>query len=211
MTKEIDLLGTLNQRLSYIVGENMATQLKNDGHELNTDALVLAVNDVMTGNESRLTEEVKRSTVEEIQKLSQEQQSAEQADKSAKNAEEGVAYLAENSQKEGVTTTDSGLQYKSLVTGNGETPKASDSVTVHYKGTLTDGTIFDSSYDRGEPATFPVGGVISGWTEALQLMNVGDKFELTIPSDLAYGPTGSGPVIGPDAVLVFEVELLAIA
>ncbi len=189
----------------------MATQLKNDGHELNTDALVLAVNDVMTGNESRLTEEVKRSTVEEIQKLSQEQQSAEQADKSAKNAEEGVAYLAENSQKEGVTTTGSGLQYKSLVAGDGETPKASDSVTVHYKGTLTDGTIFDSSYDRGEPATFPVGGVISGWTEALQLMNVGDKFELTIPSDLAYGPTGSGPVIGPDAVLVFEVELLAIA
>jgi FKBP-type peptidyl-prolyl cis-trans isomerase FklB len=211
MTKEIDLLETLNQRLSYIVGENMATQLKNDGHELNTDALVLAVNDVMTGNESRLTEEVKRSTVEEIQKLSQEQQSAEQADKSAKNAEEGVAYLAENSQKEGVTTTGSGLQYKSLVAGDGETPKASDSVTVHYKGTLTDGTIFDSSHDRGEPATFPVGGVISGWTEALQLMNVGDKFELVIPSDLAYGPTGSGPVIGPDAVLVFEVELLAIA
>ncbi|HIE90700.1 MAG: FKBP-type peptidyl-prolyl cis-trans isomerase [Methylophilaceae bacterium] len=211
MTKEIDLLETLNQRLSYIVGENMATQLKNDGLELNTDALVLAVNDVMAGDKSRLTEEVKKSTVEEIQKLSQEQQSAEQADKSAKNAEEGVAYLAENSQKEGVTTTDSGLQYKSLVTGNGETPKASDSVTVHYKGTLTDGTIFDSSYDRGEPATFPVGGVISGWTEALQLMNVGDKFELTIPSDLAYGPTGSGPVIGPDAVLVFEVELLAIA
>jgi len=188
MTKEIDLLGTLNQRLSYIVGENMATQLKNDGHELNTDALVLAVNDVMTGNESRLTEEVKRSTVEEIQKLSQEQQSAEQADKSAKNAEEGVAYLAENSQKEGVTTTGSGLQYKSLVAGDGETPKASDSVTVHYKGTLADGTVFDSSYDRGEPATFPVGGVISGWTEALQLMNVGDKFELAIPSDLAYGP-----------------------
>lgn len=189
----------------------MATQLKNDGHELNTAALVLAVNDVMTGNESRLTEEAKRSTVEEIQKLSQEQQSAEQADKSAKNAEEGVAYLAENSQKEGVTTTDSGLQYKSLVAGDGETPKASDSVTVHYKGTLADGTVFDSSYDRGEPATFPVGGVISGWTEALQLMNVGDKFELAIPSDLAYGPTGSGPVIGPDAVLVFEVELLAIA
>ncbi len=208
MTKELE---TLNQRLSYIVGENMATQLKNDGLDLDTVALVLAVNDVMAGNASRLTEELKKSTVEEIQKLTQEQQSAEQAGKSTKNQEEGVAYLAENSQKEGVKTTDSGLQYKSLVSGDGETPKASNSVTVHYKGTLTDGTVFDSSYERGEPATFPVGGVISGWTEVLQLMNVGDKFEVTIPSDLAYGPAGSGPVIGPDAVLVFEVELLAIA
>jgi FKBP-type peptidyl-prolyl cis-trans isomerase FklB len=208
MTKELE---TLNQRLSYIVGENMATQLKNDGLDLDTDALVLAVNDVMAGNASRLTEELKKSTVEEIQKLTQEQQSAEQAGKATKNQEEGVAYLAENSQKEGVKTTDSGLQYKSLVSGDGETPKASDSVTVHYKGTLTDGTVFDSSYERGEPATFPVGGVISGWTEVLQLMNVDDKFEVTIPSDLAYGAAGSGPVIGPDAVLVFEVELLAIA
>ncbi len=208
MTKELE---TLNQRLSYIVGENMATQLKNDGLDLDTDALVLAVNDVMAGNASRLTEELKKSTVEEIQKLTQEQQSAEQAGKATKNQEEGVAYLAENSQKDGVKTTDSGLQYKSLVSGDGETPKASNSVTVHYKGTLTDGTVFDSSYERGEPATFPVGGVISGWTEVLQLMNVGDKFEVTIPSDLAYGPAGSGPVIGPDAVLVFEVELLAIA
>jgi len=208
MTKELE---TLNQRLSYIVGENMATQLKNDGLDLDTVALVLAVNDVMAGNASRLTEELKKSTVEEIQKLTQEQQSAEQAGKSTKNQEEGVAYLAENSQKEGVKTTDSGLQYKSLVSGDGEIPKASNSVTVHYKGTLTDGTVFDSSYERGEPATFPVGGVISGWTEVLQLMNVGDKFEVTIPSDLAYGPAGSGPVIGPDAVLVFEVELLAIA
>ncbi|MFT6067537.1 MAG: FKBP-type peptidyl-prolyl cis-trans isomerase FklB [Methylophilaceae bacterium] len=208
MTKELE---TLNQRLSYIVGENMATQLKNDGLDLDTVALVLAVNDVMAGNASRLTEELKKSTVEEIQKLTQEQQSAEQAGKATKNQEEGVAYLAENSQKEGVKTTDSGLQYKSLVSGDGETPKASNSVTVHYKGTLTDGTVFDSSYERGEPATFPVGGVISGWTEVLQLMNVGDKFEVTIPSDLAYGPAGSGPVIGPDAVLVFEVELLAIA
>lgn len=208
MTKELE---TLNQRLSYIVGENMATQLKNDGLDLDTVALVLAVNDVMAGNASRLTEELKKSTVEEIQKLTQKQQSAEQAGKATKNQEEGVAYLAENSQKEGVKTTDSGLQYKSLVSGDGETPKASNSVTVHYKGTLTDGTVFDSSYERGEPATFPVGGVISGWTEVLQLMNVGDKFEVTIPSDLAYGPAGSGPVIGPDAVLVFEVELLAIA
>jgi FKBP-type peptidyl-prolyl cis-trans isomerase FklB len=204
-------LETLNQRLSYIVGENMATQLKNDGIDLDTDALVLAVNDVMAGNPSQLTEDVKRSTVEEIQKLSQAQQAEKNAAVSQKNLADGVAYLAENSTNDDVTTTDSGLQYKTLVAGDGETPKASDQVTVHYKGTLIDGTVFDSSYDRGEPATFPVGGVIAGWTEALQLMNVGDKFELTIPSDLAYGPAGSGAVIGPDAVLIFEVELLAIA
>ncbi|MCL4143452.1 UNVERIFIED_CONTAM: hypothetical protein GTU68_039569 [Idotea baltica] len=165
----------------------------------------------MAGNPSQLTEDVKRSTVEEIQKLSQAQQAEKNAAVSQKNLADGVAYLAENSTNDDVTTTDSGLQYKTLVAGDGETPKASDQVTVHYKGTLIDGTVFDSSYDRGEPATFPVGGVIAGWTEALQLMNVGDKFELTIPSDLAYGPAGSGAVIGPDAVLIFEVELLAIA
>jgi FKBP-type peptidyl-prolyl cis-trans isomerase FklB len=203
-------LNTLNQRLSYIVGENMATQLKNDGLELDTDALALAVNDVFAGNESRLSEDDKRNTVEEIQKISQEKQTAANAGQSEKNTAEGTAYLAENAKKEGVTTTDSGLQYKSLVAGNGEKPKASDTVEVHYKGTLIDGTVFDSSYDRGEPATFPVTGVIAGWVEALQLMHVGDKFELAIPSDLAYGANGSGPSIGPDATLVFVVELLSI-
>jgi len=203
MANELD---TLTQRLSYIVGENMATQLKNDGLELDTAALVLALNDVYAGNASRLTQAEKQSTVEEIQKLSQ----AKQAEAHAKNKAEGAAYLAENSKKDGVTTTSSGLQYKSLVAGNGDKPTASDTVKVHYKGTLTDGTVFDSSYDRGQPAVFPVTGVIAGWVEALQLMNVGDKYELTIPSDLAYGAHGSGPVIGPDATLVFEVELLGI-
>lgn len=210
MTKETQSLETLNQRLSYIVGENMATQLKNDGIDLDTGALVLAVADVVAGNPSRLTEDVKRSTVEEIQKLSQAQQQSANVEKSEKNSEDGIAYLAENSTKEGVTTTDTGLQYKSLVAGDGKKPKASDTVKVHYKGTLIDGTVFDSSYDRGEPATFPIGGVIPGWTEALQLMNVGEKIELVIPSELAYGANGSGPVIGPDATLVFEVELLGI-
>jgi FKBP-type peptidyl-prolyl cis-trans isomerase len=203
-------LNSLTQRLSYIVGENMATQLKNDGLELDTDALVLALNDVYAGNASRLSEAEKRSTVEQVQQESQEKQTAANAEKSAKNKAEGAAYLAENSKKDGVTTTSSGLQYKSLIAGNGEKPKASDTVKVHYKGTLTDGTVFDSSYDRGAPAVFPVTGVIAGWVEALQLMNVGDKYELTIPSDLAYGAHGSGPVIGPDATLVFEVELLGI-
>jgi FKBP-type peptidyl-prolyl cis-trans isomerase len=210
MKNESPSLATLKERLSYIVGENMATQLKNDGLELDTNALVLAVIDVANGHPSRLSADEKRSTVEQVQKESQARQEEAHTEKSAKNQAEGAAYLAENSKKEGVTTTDSGLQYKSLVAGNGEKPKASDTVKVHYRGTLIDGTVFDSSYDRGEPAVFPVTGVISGWVEALQLMNVGDKLELTIPSNLAYGANGSGPVIGPDAVLVFEVELLGI-
>ena len=199
-------LKTLTERLSYIVGENMATQLKNDGIELDTNALVLAVVDVATGQASRLSQAEKQSAVEEIQKVAQ----AKQAEANEKNKAEGAAYLAENAKKEGVTTTDSGLQYKSLVAGSGDKPKASDTVKVHYRGTLTDGTVFDSSYDRGEPAVFPVTGVIAGWVEALQLMKVGDKLELAIPPNLAYGAQGSGPVIGPDATLVFEVELLGI-
>ncbi len=210
MTKATQTLETLNQRLSYIIGENMATQLKNDGIELDTDALVMAVVDVTAGNPSRLTEEDKNKTVEAMQKIHQEKQQVEQGEESVKNTAEGAAYLAKNGKKKGVNTTDTGLQYKELVTGKGKKPKASDTVKVHYKGTLIDGTVFDSSYDRGEPAVFPVNGVIAGWTEALQLMNVGDKFKLVIPSDLAYGANGSGQSIGPDATLVFEVELLGI-
>ena len=199
-------LDSLTQRLSYIVGENLAHQLKNDGLTIDTEALVLAVTDVMAGNPSRLSDAEKRSAVEQIQKESQERQMAAHA----KNKADGEAYLAENATKEGVTTTESGLQYKQLVAGNGAKPTTQDRVKVHYHGTLIDGTVFDSSYARGEPIVFPVTGVIAGWVEGLQLMNVGSKFELTIPSNLAYGASGSGPVIGPDATLVFQVELLDI-
>jgi len=199
-------LDSLTQRLSYIVGENLAHQLKNDGLELDAEVVALAVKDVMSGQASRLTDDEKRSAVEQVQQESQARQMAAHA----KNKAEGEAYLADNAKKEGVTTTASGLQYKSLVTGSGTKPTTSDRVKVHYRGTLIDGTVFDSSYDRGEPIVFPVTGVIAGWVEGLQLMNVGSKFELTIPSNLAYGANGSGPVIGPDATLVFEVELLDI-
>jgi len=193
-------LDSLTQRLSYIVGENLAHQLKNDGLELDAEVVALAVKDVMSGQASRLTDDEKRSAVEQVQQESQARQMAAHA----KNKAEGEAYLADNAKKEGVTTTASGLQYKSLVTGSGAKPTTSDRVKVHYRGTLIDGTVFDSSYDRGEPIVFPVTGVIAGWVEGLQLMNVGSKFELTIPSNLAYGANGSGPVIGPDATLVFE-------
>ena len=199
-------LKTLTQRLSYIVGENLAHQLYNDDLTLDADVVALAVNDVMTGQKSRLSDAEKQSTVEQVQQESQAKQTAAQA----KNKADGIAYLAENAKKEGVTTTDSGLQYKQLSAGNGAKPTTADRVQVHYHGTLIDGTVFDSSYQRGEPIVFPVTGVIAGWVEGLQLMNVGSKFELTIPSHLAYGASGSGPVIGPDATLIFEVELLAI-
>lgn len=203
MTTSLD---TLTQRLSYIVGENMAHQLQNDGLALDAATVALAVSDVMAGNPSRLTDAEKRSTIEQVQQESQERQRAAHA----KNKAAGEAYLAENAKKDGVTTTSSGLQFKQLVAGNGAKPTTSDRVKVHYHGTLIDGTVFDSSYQRGEPIVFPVTGVIAGWVEGLQLMNVGSKFELTIPSNLAYGANGSGAVIGPDATLIFEVELLAI-
>lgn len=203
-------LNTLTQRLSYIVGENMAHQLKGDGLALDTDVIALAINDVMAGNPSRMTDAEKRSTVEQVQSESQARQMAVQAEQSAKNKAAGAAYLAENAKKPGVVTTVSGLQYLALVVGDGAKPSRSDRVKVHYKGTLIDGTVFDSSYDRGEPIVFPVTGVIAGWVEGLQLMTVGSKFELVIPSNLAYGENGSGPVIGADATLIFQVELLAI-
>lgn len=203
-------LDTLTQRLSYIIGENMAHQLQNDGLALDADAVALAVNDVMTGQASRLSDEEKRSTVAQVQQEAQGKQMAQQAEQSAKNRAEGEAYLAANATKEGVSVTASGLQVKQLSAGDGAKPTTSDQVKVHYHGTLVDGTVFDSSYARGEPIVFPVTGVIAGWVEGLQLMNVGSKYELTIPSHLAYGAQGSGPVIGPDATLVFQVELLGI-
>ena len=135
---------------------------------------------------------------------------AKQAESGEKNLKAGELFLAENGKKEGVKTTASGLQYKVVKSGSGKTPAVTDTVKVHYHGTLIDGTVFDSSVDRGEPVTFPVNGVIPGWTEALQLMKEGDKWQLVIPSKLAYGENGAGGKIGPNAVLQFDVELLGI-
>ena len=132
------------------------------------------------------------------------------ADSGEKNLKEGKAFLEKNSKKKGVITTKSGLQYKIIKSGKGATPKPGDTVTTHYRGTLINGTEFDSSYKRGKPASFPVNGVIKGWTEALQLMQVGDKWELYIPAELAYGANGPSPVIGPNSALIFEIELIKI-
>jgi FKBP-type peptidyl-prolyl cis-trans isomerase FklB len=203
-------LASLEQKLSYIVGTNLAGQFKRDELTFDVDAFTMAVNDVEAGSESRLSQEQIQEAVATVQQQAQEKQLLAQQAVSAKNIAEGLAYLEANAKKEGVVVTESGLQYKEIVSGDGEMPTTDKTVVVHYKGTLTDGTEFDSSYKRGEPAEFPVTGVIKGWVEALQLMNVGDKFELAIPSDLAYGEKGSSQTIGPDSTLLFEVELLEI-
>ena len=204
-------LDTIDQRLSYIVGTNMAKQFSRDGVELDVAALSLAIADAKADKPSQISDEEVAKTIAALQERAQAKQKADAEALTEKNKTEGAAYLAENGKKEGVITTESGLQYKEVTAGEGAKPTAEDTVTVHYKGTLVDGTVFDSSYDRGEPASFPVGGVIPGWVEALQLMNIGDKFELAIPSELAYGPGGTGQAIGPHAALLFEVELIAIA
>jgi FKBP-type peptidyl-prolyl cis-trans isomerase FklB len=152
----------------------------------------------MTQFKAEYTEQLRAKLLQEQQELA------------AKNLEAGKKFLAENAKKEGVVTTASGLQYKVIKSGDGATPKADDTVTTHYRGTLIDGREFDSSISRGQPASFPVKGVIKGWTEALQLMKVGDKWELYIPSDLAYGPAQRSELIQPNSTLIFELELLSI-
>ena len=204
-------LETLEQKVSYIIGQNMASQFKQDEFAVDTSAFLLGIDDAENDRDSRFSEDEIRAIMTEFQEQAKAKRLAAQDKIKAENKAKGEAYLAANAQKEGVTVTESGLQYKVLQSGEGASPTAEDRVTVHYHGTLIDGTVFDSSVDRGEPATFAVGGVIKGWTEALQLMKVGDKFELTIPSELAYGEQARSAEIQPNSVLVFEVELLDIA
>jgi len=197
-------LTTQMDSVSYSLGISVANNLKNSGFEsIETDAMSSAFNDVFSGKEERITEE-------DANLLIQEYFLALSEKKSQEATAEGSSFLVENAKKEGVITTSSGLQYEIITNGTGATPTETDQVTVHYHGTLIDGTVFDSSVDRGQPATFPVNGVIPGWVEALQLMNVGSKYKLYIPSDLAYGERGAGGSIGPNATLIFEVELLSI-
>jgi FKBP-type peptidyl-prolyl cis-trans isomerase FklB len=192
------------EKVSYSLGVNMASSVKQQGMDtIDANAVAKAFSDMFEGNDLDISEE-------ESMTILQDFFGKMQSERSAKASEAGVAYLSENGSKEGVTTTESGLQYEVITSGSGEKPTAVDQVTVHYHGMLTDGTVFDSSVDRGEPASFGVTQVIKGWTEALQLMSVGDKWKLTIPADLAYGDQGAGGMIGPGAILVFEVEILGI-
>ena len=205
-------LDTLEQRLSYILGQNAANQMGELELKLDSDAFKLAIEEFALADDKKrsLSEEEIVSTIKEAQKQSAEKQQEKVAAVSDVNIKAGTEYREANAKKEGVVTTKSGLQYKEIKAGKGEIPKSTDKVKVHYKGTLISGKVFDSSYDRGEPATFPVTGVIKGWIEALQLMNVGDKFQLTIPPDIAYGARGTGSDIGPNTTLLFDVELLEI-
>ena len=201
---------SLQQKASYSYGVDVATRLKQQGIELDVKALNQGIADAYNGNELALSEEDRLQAKTTFQTELRDALVKQQADAATKNLAEGKAFLEENAKKPGVVTTDSGLQYKIITTGEGKQPKDSDTVTTHYKGTLIDGREFDSSYKRDKPASFPVKGVVKGWTEALQLMHVGDKWQLFIPSELAYGATKRSELIEANSTLVFELELLGI-
>jgi len=203
-------LDTLSSKASYAIGHNLGSNFKQQFEDIELTILLQGIKDGLQDDVSLLTPEEFETTMMTFQEEMTEKQTAKRNTMAENNLTEGQAYLAENRKEDGVTVLPSGLQYEVLQAGSGASPKATDTVTTHYAGTLIDGTEFDSSIKRGEPATFPVGGVIPGWVEALQLMKAGDKWRLVLPPDLAYGENGAGEIIGPNAVLIFEVELLSI-
>jgi len=197
-------------KASYSIGLELGTSLKKGKMDVNTDTLLKGLKDGLSGAKPLLTEEQVKETMTALQKEMMEKQAAASKEAGEKNAAAGEKFLAENKKKDGVKTTASGLQYKVLKEGTGESPKETDMVVTNYKGTLLDGTEFDSSYKRNEPATFPVNRVIKGWTEALLLMKPGSKYQLFVPSALAYGERAVGKDIGPNSTLIFDVELISI-
>ena len=197
-------------KVSYSIGLNIGNNFKSQSVDINPDILAKGVKDALSGSKSLMTEKEIQETMAAFQKEMNAKQTERIKALAEKNKKDGEAFLAENKKKEGVKTTASGMQYKIIKAGNGAKPKATDTVAVNYRGTLIDGTEFDSSYKRGEPTSFPLNGIIPGWLEALQLMPVGSKWQLFLPPALAYGERGSGREIGPNAALVFDVELLSI-
>jgi len=211
LASEKQELTTEKQKTSYAIGFDMGSSLKENELDIDQDILVKAIKDALSGVKPLMTEQEVKTTLMALQKDVQAKQQAKMGALGEKNKKEGEAFLAKNKTKDGVKTLASGLQYKVLAEGKGNSPKASDTVTVNYRGMLIDGTEFDSSYKRGQPATFPVGAVITGWTEALQLMKEGSKWQLYIPANLAYGENGTpGGPIGPNAALIFDVELISV-
>jgi FKBP-type peptidyl-prolyl cis-trans isomerase FklB len=204
-------LKTQKEKFSYALGMNIGTSMKRQSVAVDPAILARGLKDSFAGGKTLLTEDEARAILSQMQNEMRQKQQAKMQEEGAGNKKEGEAFLAANKTKAGVVTLPSGLQYKILTAGTGPKPTAGDSVVCNYKGTLIDGKEFDSSYKRGQPATFPVGGVIKGWTEALQLMPVGSKWQLFVPSDLAYGDHGPSPDIGSNATLIFEVELISIA
>lgn len=205
-----EALKTDQEKLGYAIGMNIGMNMKRQAIDADTDQIVAGLKDSLAGEKTVLNEQEMAQILTAYQQQKQQKQMAEMAATAAENAKKAEAFLKENGAKEGVTTLPSGLQYRVITEGTGPSPTADSKVEVHYKGTLIDGTEFDSSYKRGEPASFPVGGVIPGWTEALQLMKEGAKWELAIPPALAYGERGAPPVIPPNSALIFEVELLKV-
>jgi FKBP-type peptidyl-prolyl cis-trans isomerase len=203
-------LKTQKEKASYAVGANYGKGLKDHGVPVDPALVARGLRDAMAGGKLLLTEDEMKAVLTQLQGELRQAQQAKAHEAGEANRKEGEAFLAANKTKEGVVTLPSGMQYKILTAGTGPKPTATDTVSCNYKGTLIDGKEFDSSYKRGEAASFPVGGVIKGWTEALQLMPVGSKWQLFIPADLAYGDRGSPPDIAPGATLIFEVELLSI-
>jgi FKBP-type peptidyl-prolyl cis-trans isomerase FklB len=198
------------EKISYSIGMDIGGNLKRGSVEVDPDLLAKGLKDSYGGGKTILTEDQARQAIADFQKTLMAKQAETMQKLSEKNKADGEKFLAENAKKEGVKVLPSGLQYKEITPGTGKSPKTTDTVTTHYKGTLIDGTEFDSSYKRGQPATFQVSGVIPGWTEALQLMKEGAKWQLFVPSNLAYGERGAGREIGPNATLIFEVELISV-
>jgi FKBP-type peptidyl-prolyl cis-trans isomerase FklB len=204
-------LKTQKEKFSYAVGMNIGANMKKQSVPVDPAILARGLRDALAGGKTLMTEDEAHAVLTQMQNEMRQKQQAKMQEAGAANKKEGETYLAANKAKDGVVTLPSGLQYKILKEGTGPKPTAGDSVVCNYRGTLIDGKEFDSSYKRGQPATFPVGGVIKGWTEALQLMPVGSKWQLFVPSDLAYGDHGPSADIGPDSTLIFEVELISIA
>lgn len=208
------VLKTQRDKTSYAIGmdigTNVGNSLRSQSIDIDPDLLVRGIKDAMSNEKSLMTPEEIRETLADLRNEMMAKQMSQRKELADKNKKEGEAFLAENAKKEGVVTLPSGLQYKVIKQGTGEKPKATDTVTVNYRGTLIDGTEFDSSEKHGQSLTFKVNGVIPGWTEALQLMKVGSKWQLFIPSSLAYGERDTGREIGPNSTLIFDVELLSI-
>mgnify|MGYP000259422312 CR=1 FL=1 len=202
-----DKYTTVEERVSYGIGRQMGDQLASNPFEgLHIDSVLNGLADALNGQASPVPQDLMEAAFQEISTKMQ----AQQAEQAKVLSAEGEKFLAENAKRDEVTVTESGLQYEVLTDAEGEKPAQASTVRTHYHGTLINGEVFDSSYDRGQPAEFPVGGVIAGWTEALQMMSVGAKWRLYVPYNLAYGEQGAGGVIGPYATLIFDVELLEI-
>lgn len=208
--KDSSSLITEKQKVSYGIGLSLGNNFKQQSIDIDLEALKKGVEDALKGSQPLMTEAEIREVMTNLQKRIMAKKQKENEESAVKNDEEGKAFLANNKKRKGVTTLPSGLQYEVIKEGTGAIPKNTDTVVTNYRGTLVNGQEFDSSYKRGKPATFPVNGVIRGWTEALQLMKAGAKWKLYIPSELAYGMRGAGPMIGPNSTLIFEIELLEI-